>query len=391
MKLKRILWEYEPHKDGKCDVKIYVYHKKKQNYFSTGFSIMPKDWDSKNGLVKKSHPLAESYNSNIARLHLEIEEHFLNGGTAKNFRNKDSDVTLISYCEKIIDKWEKGLLSISAGTIKNYKATLRRLREYRERHRSEELAMERIDMKFYDQFTEFLKLHCGCNLPGISKHIKIIKRLMKMAMDEKLHSNTIFQDASFKRPRTKASGKIYLTKDEIEKLEQLELRDQPYLERERDRFLLAYWFLMRFSDVTRVSRELLFQLNGKCFLRYQSVKTKVESNLPVKEKALALMEKHSFDFSFSGNVQANRELKTIAAMAGINVPVFQEGRKGPKSSFVTTHTARRSAATNLYLDGVSLKMIADLGGWTDLQSLRTYLRASGLDTAQVAIDLDFFS
>ncbi|MCB0633025.1 MAG: site-specific integrase [Saprospiraceae bacterium] len=391
MNLKRILWKYEPRKDGSCDIKIYIYHLKKQSQISTGFSIQPKDWDDRNGLVKKSHPLADSYNANIRRMQLELEEHLLNGGVVANFRKKKDTITLISYCEKVIDKWEKGLLSMSAGTIKNYKATLRRLKEFHSRFKYTDLAMDQIDMKFYDQFTEFLKMHCNCNLPGISKHIKIIKRLMKMAMDEKLHVNTIFQDASFKRPRTKASGKIYLTTDEIDQLEQLDLSDQPYLQRERDRFLLSYWFLMRFSDVIRVNKAMLFSLNGKRFLRYQSVKTNVETNLPVKEKAMSLMELYGFDFSFSGNVQANRELKTIAAMAGINAPTFQEGRKGPKSSFVTTHTARRSAATNLYLDGVSLKMIADLGGWTDLQSLRTYLRASGLDTAQVAVDLDFFS
>ena len=61
----------------------------------------------------------------------------------------------------------------------------------------------------------------------------------------------------------------------------------------------------------------------------------------------------------------------------------------PKWSFVTPHTARRSAATNLYLQGVSLKMIADLGGWGDDGTLRVYLRASGLDTALVARELGF--
>ena len=70
-------------------------------------------------------------------------------------------------------------------------------------------------------------------------------------------------------------------------------------------------------------------------------------------------------------------------MAGINAKIFQEGKNAPKSSFVTTHTARRNAATNLYLDGVSLKMIADLDGWTDLQNFRP----CGLDTARG--DLDF--
>ncbi|HMQ59190.1 MAG TPA: tyrosine-type recombinase/integrase [Flavilitoribacter sp.] len=45
--------------------------------------------------------------------------------------------------------------------------------------------------------------------------------------------------------------------------------------------------------------------------------------------------------------------------------VSERKKTGPKWSFVTTHTARRSAATNLYLQGVSLKMIAELGGWGD--------------------------
>lgn len=148
---------------------------------------------------------------------------------------------------------------------------------------------------------------------------------------------------------------------------------------------------MRFSDEIRVGQVLIFSLNGKQFLRYQSEKTKITATLPLKQSALAILKKHNFKFSFSSNVQANRHLKTVAAMAGINTIVSQDGKNGPKSGFVTTHTARRSAATNLYLAGVSLKLIADLGGWTDLQSQRTYLRASGLDTAQVAVDLDFFS
>ncbi|MCB0653995.1 MAG: tyrosine-type recombinase/integrase [Saprospiraceae bacterium] len=57
---------------------------------------------------------------------------------------------------------------------------------------------------------------------------------------------------------------------------------------------------------------------------------------------------------------------------------------GPKWKFVTTHTARRSAATNLALQNVNIKIIADLGGWTDIRTLRSYLRASGLDSALVA-------
>lgn len=62
-----------------------------------------------------------------------------------------------------------------------------------------------------------------------------------------------------------------------------------------------------------------------------------------------------------------------------------------KSQQVTTHTARRSGAANLHLQGASLKTIAGLGGWKDVHSLQLYLRASGLDSARLARNLDFLS
>ncbi|MCB0615462.1 MAG: tyrosine-type recombinase/integrase [Phaeodactylibacter sp.] len=94
----------------------------------------------------------------------------------------------------------------------------------------------------------------------------------------------------------------------------------------------------------------------------------------------------------SGKVMStpNRELKKICALAGINEVVTEGERTLPKSQLVTTHTARRSAATNLYLEGASLKTIADLGGWENSETLRLYLRASGFDSARLAKDLDFF-
>ena len=76
-------------------------------------------------------------------------------------------------------------------------------------------------------------------------------------------------------------------------------------------------------------------------------------------------------------------------MAGINEMVDTDPPM-LKSQLVTTHTARRSAATNLRLQGASLKTIADLGGWKDVHSLQLYLRASGLDSARLARELEFF-
>ena len=105
---------------------------------------------------------------------------------------------------------------------------------------------------------------------------------------------------------------------------------------------------------------------------------------------MELLEKYEWNLSFTSNQQANRELKRIVSMAGINQIVEQEGRRGAKSQFVTFHTSRRSSATNAYLSGLSLKIIADVGGWKKLATLQIYLRASQLVSANQAADHRFF-
>ena len=77
-------------------------------------------------------------------------------------------------------------------------------------------------------------------------------------------------------------------------------------------------------------------------------------------------------------------------LAGVTDFVTENKVKAPKFKFVTTHTARRSAATNLYLEGADLETIARLGGWKKLETLKIYLKASGLDISQNAKKLDFF-
>ena len=173
-------------------------------------------------------------------------------------------------------------------------------------------------------------------------------------------------------------------------LENLGLSAQPTQEVERDRFLVAYYLLQRFSDVTSLGQDNFFTIEEQKYLRYKSQKTGQEAILPASQKAIEILEKYDYQMNFSTNQQANREMKKICALAGINQIAAEGQRTLPKSQMVTTHTARRSAATNLYLEGASLKTIADLGGWENNETLRLYLRASGFDSARLAKDLDFF-
>ena len=319
---------------------------------------------------------------------MEIEKHFLDGGTWHSLQHKKTHGSdLIKFGHQVLDEAERGMIPLKPGTRKNYKSTLRRLTEFTN---GSGISFEDIDQRFYDDFSNYLNLYANCGTPGIGNHMKIIKRLMNLALERSLHQNLTHQSRSFRAYKTKFTKKIYLTEGEIEKLETLDLSGTPALDVERDRWLVAYHFIMRFSDVTRLTQSNLVNIGDRIFCKYRSVKTDTEAILPVKSRALTLLEKHGFSLDFSSNQQANRHLKTICAMAGINSPVEQGDRTGPKSSFVTTHTARRSAATNLYLNKASLELIARLGGWENGDTVRLYLQASGLDSALLASDLDFF-
>ena len=135
---------------------------------------------------------------------------------------------------------------------------------------------------------------------------------------------------------------------------------------------------------------MMFFQGPQAFLRLKHEKTGNEAIIPAKPSALNILQKYDYNMDYTANQVANRAMKSVAGMAGINTPAVEGGRTVPKSQLVTTHTARRSAATNLYLQGVSLKTIADLGGWHSVKSLMVYLRASGMDSARLAAKLDFF-
>lgn len=388
MNFRKILW-YQPRQDGTRDIKIYAYHDGQKKYFSTGLKVKEEDWNQKSGKVKKVHPFFLAYNARINNLMHRIEEHLLSGGTLGNFEVEENQEKhdLLKFFAQYVEEGDKGLLGLAHSTVKNYRATFRRLEMY-EHKQNKKLVFQDVTPEFERELASFLQEYADCSIPGISKHMKILKKVMAVAQFRGLHRNEAYR--KYKVHKTKSSNKIYLTKDEVEKLERINLSGQPYLEAERDRFLVAYYFVQRFSDVCAIGRENFFSNDGKKYLRYKSQKTGQEAILPAAQKALDILEKYDYQMGFSTNQQANREMKKICALAGINQVAAEGQRVLPKSQLVTTHTARRSAATNLYLEGASLKTIADLGGWEDIEMLRLYLRASGLDSAKLASDLDFF-
>lgn len=377
MTVKAKLWTYQKRADGTADVKIYTYPPKK--YHSTGIKVRPADWDAKRGRVRASHPAAEVLNAKIHRLIGEHTNRLHAGGVGEG--------SLVAFLALFLDEMEKDMHGIRPGTRKNYQSTLTRLRQYCQMTGRRDVAFKECTVNWYAEFCRWLADHADCKAAGLAKHTKILKRVLRVAEERDLHANRDYQ--KFRATRS-STQKIYLRADEVKAMEVLDLGDFPHLARERDRWLVSYYLLMRYGDSVRISREMIHQEGGKWFLRYTSEKTGVPVTVPVKPACLAILERNGWNMGQDTNQEANRHIKQVAAMAGINTPAREGERSGPKWKFVTTHTARRSAATNMALQGVPVSTIAKLGGWDRIATLRAYLRASGLDVARAAADLDFF-
>lgn len=154
---------------------------------------------------------------------------------------------------------------------------------------------------------------------------------------------------------------------------------------------MSYYLLLRYGDSVDIKRSNVVKHGELQYYRNVAEKTETVSFAPISPAAIAILEQHDFDFSGSSNQEANRRLKTIATMAGI---VENQALPGEpyvsKAMLVTTHTARRSAATNMLLDGLPVPQIMQAGGWKKESTFRRYILASGIELAQLSSSYSFF-
>ena len=109
---------------------------------------------------------------------------------------------------------------------------------------------------------------------------------------------------------------------------------------------------------------------------------------------MAILERNEFKIPHITNQESNWKLKDLGSLAKINqvVTVYEhhEGKIFTKIQLISTHTSRRSGATNMWRAGVLMKVIMDLGGWISEEAFRKYLKISKQESAYLAAGHEFF-
>ncbi|MBU1820883.1 MAG: site-specific integrase, partial [Bacteroidetes bacterium] len=154
---------------------------------------------------------------------------------------------------------------------------------------------------------------------------------------------------------------------------------------------------LRFSDFSQLRKENIIY-EGR-ILTVATQKTGTRVFIPISPKVTAILEKHNWEPPRAmSNQKMNDYLKELAEEAELTDRVELSQTKGgkriskyiEKHKLVSTHTARRSFATNAYLAGVPTIDIMKITGHKTETSFMKYIKVSGEETAIRMLEHDHF-
>ena len=402
----------EPNVKTETLVYMFYNYQYKRFKYSTGEKINPKFWNPKTQRAKESKQFIEypEFNSRLDKLENGINNvfrRFLNDGIQPNndilkkaleaelaghiLQGKKK--TLFEFIEEYI---EESKLNKKAGTITVYKTVQRYLKEYAENN-NKHIDFESINLEFYNTYMAYLTVDSNLSTNTVGKHIKTIKTFMNEATERGYNENLEFKKRKFKTVKEE-SDTIYLNVDELREMEAIDLSSSPRLEKVRDLFLVGCYTGLRFSDFTQIKPENI--ISDKSMLQIRTQKTGERVSIPLHQTVKNILKKYnnSLPTAYTNQVM-NRYLKDVASLAQLKDEVETTITKGgvmkkeavKKFNLVTTHTARRSFATNLFLADIPAISIMKITGHKTERSFMQYIRVTQEQNADKLLNHPFFN
>lgn len=170
---------------------------------------------------------------------------------------------------------------------------------------------------------------------------------------------------------------IALNEKELQTMYELDYTEKPHLDRARDIFLTGCFTGLRHSDYSRIGPEHLNQ----DYIQIIMFKTKERVIIPIIPELVSIFKKWDYNIPDMSSQELNRYIKEIGKESGITDLTEITESKGnqtiinrkPKNEMITTHTARRSFATNSFYNGMNPQDIMKITGHKKLETFQKYI------------------
>lgn len=396
-----------------------------------GISVVTKFWDKNKSRVK----VTNSYRDAVLINHKLAEwdgavNRVLHNTTLKNIDISDEKV-FWSYvqCEIKNEPYILGARNTQSFTdyienvyiprfrgrkderrLRRFKSVYALLKEYEE-HTSRTINFNDVNVLFYRDFSDFCYKEKKYTINYFGTLVKIVKQFMREAVEiDRLSSNHDYRSAEFKAPSAAVDSE-YLTVEELEALYRVDidkLIEENYplsfgwgreqlrntFTTVRNLFLIGAFTGLRVSDFT--------DLKDYNFRDGKMVKITEKDNdrvvIPIHPLVQNILD-GGFDYSAKVSEKTMRDyIKILCRFAGFTQNVEVRRTTGgvvksevyPRYRLISTHTCRRSFATNAVIAGIPVAHIMMITGHTRETDFWRYVRIKPSQIADLVADSKFF-
>jgi len=371
----------------------FSYTGKRFRYF-VGISLPENHWSNTKQRVKSSVSNSLEINKRLSEIAKEVIKIYYelvnNNMTPSNAMLKEKlDDSLrgissqLSFFEFVDEFIKRSSNTKKASTRKEYVYTINDLKTF-EKHIKRRIEWDTIDMKFYDSYMDYQYNVKGNSQNLFGKRIKTLKTFLNDAYERGANKHLMYKGFKVLQKETDA---IYLTEDEIEKIYKLDLTENKRLEKVRDLFIVECNTGVRFEDLMHIEKENVLKDSIKIKIR----KTGEVLNTLLLPDTQAILKRYNYELPKISNTNYNLYLKEIGELAGINDTInhntYRAGKeisiKKKKFELISSHTSRRSFATNMYHRGYSSMIIMSITGHKKESTFLKYIRITNEEAVKI--------
>ncbi len=342
----------------------------------TGLFVNPKDWSSATGYPIQNNSVNKDLKTDLKELDAKISKNLndanSNGVTIDGkwlihhidlhfdrIKEEKIDNSLLGHIQKTIDqsatkRLKSGKIGLSKNRVKGL-VTFKGLIETYQNFLNSEIELTSIDASFEEEFRNWLLITKGYSTNYAGKNFDNLKAICrdakKMGKEVHPHLENLFGFSEEKDER----NIITLSFDELDQIRGLrDLSDS--MENVRKWLLLGCEIGQRGGDLLNITESNISIRDGIGFIDVRQQKTRKEVPIAIRPSVKNIID---LGMPYKISIQRfNSYLKDLCELAGMVTPtegkVYDKVKKRkiaklyPKYQLISSHTCRKSFATNYY-------------------------------------------
>lgn len=374
-------------KDGSFPVIIRISHFNRSTSYSTGVSVLQKDWDFDKKMIRKSY----TGTSSVTRLNNFLNKQKVSAIDIINQLKEDDKLRFMSITQ-LKKELTKGNQSHSFflftdgliqdfnrterfGNEKAYKTLLGVIKGF---HTNKDLSFEEINYDFLNRFENY-HLSKDNTYNGLAVYMRTIRAIYNKAIKSELIDKKHYPFDKYKI-KTTPTEKRALSAKEIKKILKFSLKENDNLFHTRNYFLASYLMCgMSFIDMAFLTINKI--QNGR--VRYRRLKTSKIYDFAISNQLAQILDHYIKDkksdvfvFPIIKRGKLEQQYKDVEwARKTYNENLTKIAEKCKINSKLTSYVSRHSFATEALLNDIPLSAISQMLGHSSLTTTQIYLKS----------------